>query len=799
MSLIVSLIVVIHAAMAAADSNMNRGGVPYGYSNPPGSTPNWKGTEGSYSTQFNSNVEGKVEHFDVYGEVRTNYSQVYWTRNLPINLPSDLVARFKDKVMVITGYEVDQVTHNGPEPGSTTTTTELGGFSCYPSCDTNGEDKSVPIFNAYNHHYFGWITSEYAEIYTRETPIDIPNPTSVGFRAKNGGNYTYPLSIVFKENPGGEFRKSYHGYASGYGQLIYSPSQWIVEPMQVDTHNRDYDINDLSQGYVPSLLPKAFTDNNMTDLGSGLSPLIECPCTDRITKTKIKTPIILSNGTCGTQRITSKSECMDAAADAGIIVDDIKTINDPSQSTGCSIQPVGTTGKYTVIYNTNTAKQTCGTANNDNPGVTGSANLGNLTTLSIDHVANGADVTITLSGPSSVWYGVGFNATTMADEPYAIIIDGTGAVSERTLGDHSPGTLLPPSITIQSNAISNGIRTVTLTRPVKGMSFHLQTGSLNVITAIGSTVELSYHKARTAASIVLLPTSTDACVCKPQVQSFLTYMDQQRSVFGYKCLDAPRSDMLKKGDGTQRYGIQNAACDVDTYHGGLVCCHHKSLLTDKAQESQIPKDKTDKYFLKWRYYFQEYVPAKEAAKASHKHLHHWVFLIDDRINDYEEDNIESEYGIEGIGKISANLTVRGLGLEDIGTAADAATADDNGGIAPVPFDANTTIMPLVMTPHCHAPSCIRQEIWNVDTGQILCNMTARYGSAEYGSVYDIFNEPNYITIVPCIFGYQPGLQYPFVLTPDTNITAVKYFNNTWRHLGQMAQWTGLLVYSTDPY
>ena len=44
-----------------------------------------------------------------------------------------------------------------------------------------------------------------------------------------------------------------------------------------------------------------------------------------------------------------------------------------------------------------------------------------------------------------------------------------------------------------------------------------------------------------------------------------------------------------------------------------------------------------------------------------------------------------------------------------------------------------------------------------------------------------------------------GLQYPFDLSPETNITAIKYFNNTYRHLGQMAQWTGLMVYDTDPY
>ena len=96
---------------------MNSGGVPYAISNPPGSTSNWQGTPGEYSTKFESNVAGNVEHFDVYGEVQTMYSQVYWTRNNPIDLPPEIVKRFKGKVMAITGYEIDQVTHNGPKLG----------------------------------------------------------------------------------------------------------------------------------------------------------------------------------------------------------------------------------------------------------------------------------------------------------------------------------------------------------------------------------------------------------------------------------------------------------------------------------------------------------------------------------------------------------------------------------------------------------------------------------------------------------------------------------------------------------
>ena len=111
----------------------------------------------------------------------------------------------------------------------------------------------------------------------------------------------------------------------------------------------------------------------------------------------------------------------------------------------------------------------------------------------------------------------------------------------------------------------------------------------------------------------------------------------------------------------------------------------------------------------------------------------------------------------------------------------------------------TNITWHVMTPHCHAPSCIREELWNADTNEIICNVSAMYGDAKYGSMNQAFNEENYITIPPCIFGDQPGLQTPFSITAKTKIRAVKYFNNTYRHLGQMAQWTGLMVYDTDPY
>ena len=133
---------------------------------------------------------------------------VYWTRNNPINLPEEIVKRFENKVMAVTGYEVDQVVHTGPQRGSTTTNTSLGGFSCYPSCEDG--DVSIPEYNAYNHHYFGWLTGKDATLVERASRDNVPNPTNTFFGST--ANHVYPTSIVMKENPGGEFRKSYHGY-----------------------------------------------------------------------------------------------------------------------------------------------------------------------------------------------------------------------------------------------------------------------------------------------------------------------------------------------------------------------------------------------------------------------------------------------------------------------------------------------------------------------------------------------------------------------------------------------------------
>ena len=176
---------------------------------------------------------------------------------------------------------------------------------------------SIPSYHAYNHHYFGWLTGRDSVLSEADTPTLLPNPTTTQFETAPGVEHGYPTNIVFKvsycaigsviltqllnlqplqENPGGEFRKSYHGYPSGFAQLLHSPSQWVVEPMQIDTHNRNFNITG-TEGYKPWFLPKTVS-NNMTDEVSGLNPLIECPCTDRITKSSKASTNIIVKGAC---------------------------------------------------------------------------------------------------------------------------------------------------------------------------------------------------------------------------------------------------------------------------------------------------------------------------------------------------------------------------------------------------------------------------------------------------------------------------------------------------------------------
>ena len=47
-----------------------------------------------------------------------------------------------------------------------------------------------------------------------------------------------PTSIHMAAGNGGEYRKSYHGFASPTAYVVESPEELFVLPMQIDTWNR---------------------------------------------------------------------------------------------------------------------------------------------------------------------------------------------------------------------------------------------------------------------------------------------------------------------------------------------------------------------------------------------------------------------------------------------------------------------------------------------------------------------------------------------------------------------------------
>lgn len=124
--------------------------------------------------------------------------------------------------------------------------------------------------------------------------------------------------------------------------------------------------------------------------------------------------------------------------------------------------------------------------------------------------------TIRLRGPSNGWYGVGFGAAGMAEEPYAIIVDGSsGTYQERKLGKYSAGEPLSSSLEDVFPYIHlNGYCEVELQRPLKGVSAQHYTfdasvahATLNVIAAFGESFSLAYHDAKEVGELTLVLSS----------------------------------------------------------------------------------------------------------------------------------------------------------------------------------------------------------------------------------------------------------------------------------------------------
>ena len=402
-------------------------------------------------------------------------------------------------------------------------------------------------------------------------------------------------------------RKSFHGYPPGMAQLIDSPTTFRIQPMQIDTKNRFYNGTD----FKPGILPRSCTAPS----DATYSGLLECPCTTRIHKEINVTYSVQNKGVCKNQ-ITNSSECFKASHQVfpHLANETQSIVNSNHAPTGCSILHY-TNGSVAVVFNEKLQGIDCGKGSKHWMGSTVSTS----TKVSVDidlnsEVSVDGKVRINITGPSNKWFGVGFGANTftMSDKPYAIIVDGNGKVTERKLGNHDGGTQLSPSLELISNNVVDDVRNVIVWRSFKGKSDEYYTfnptsdSSVSVLTASGEGPDFSYHgpNSRGGSTIQLIATNSYSCVCNSGIEGSINGIP-----FKKICRPEPFGDLIRQN---------NPTCSIQSYQGGLVCCHHQNVLLDA---DQIQPEDVFTYHMKFRFYFQSYASRnRDSPSASHKNL-----------------------------------------------------------------------------------------------------------------------------------------------------------------------------------
>jgi hypothetical protein len=699
-----------------------------------------------------------------------------------------------DAGMAVVGFESDQV-RKGAGP--------------------NGEDLSVPINVAYNHHYAATLLGEGSRM--ERVRYDPKDPRTTIFTPEPGWDLVpvehtpsqngLPTSVWAGYSNGGEFRKTYKGLAPPFAQVLESPNRFSFQPMQIDTWNRA-EMNLTGGAFVPGPYPKTAHQgrwpsgsSSATRWPSGnLAPpngsdarysgLLECPLTSRIRKKLTgggwNDSFLTNIANCSQQAracpktLDTAEACFEAARHVGIgagahvVTEQGSSVALPS---GCTVRvrqaaANGTRGSVRVYFNTNTKSPVCCGSGADT--VTGSQK--SLVDIGLT-VSTRGGVTIKLEGPAKSWFGVGFATHSMANSPYTIVVDGNGSVTERVLGDHTAGVRLSTSVQIIRHSVADGKRTLVLARTLRGLtpqhhSFDAQQLSLDFITAVGSTPTFSYHRASTVGTLPLWPAPKAAadvpatCVCSVPAAPFgrgtgtIEYLGGPAKPAGdeigfpFRCEQYPRETVLRD---------QNPTCDIRTYVGGLSTCHHGWHLLDADQE--IPwQDQPLTYVFKFRFYFQEYNAA-----------HH--------INAY---SIHCMLGIGG------SVTEYDVPQCAPGTPTENCTHEISG-VVTLP---GKNVRFVAAHYHCHAPTCLRMEIYNNNTGELICREDPYHGRGAdvtgKGSPttpgLDRFDEAGYIAQRICLWGDD---NRTFGLEPPPLVSGVPLLikaltNSTYGHHGEMA-------------
>jgi len=248
-----------------------------------------------------------------------------------------------------------------------------------------------------------------------------------------------------------------------------------------------------------------------------------------------------------------------------------------------------------------------------------------------------------------------------------------------------------------------------------------------------------------------------------------------------RCAPFPQSELLDQS---------NPTCHVQTYRGGLSCCRDGKFLLDKDQE--IPwQDQQLKYYLKFRFYFEEFKMPMHPKydSASHQQLIRLYWQTEAHAGEY--DIVQCKAGTpssECVQVITSRWKVRDM-MHDCAIH-DASWCTGKGSTNSSKTEG---IKIIYAGPHCHAPHCLYMDLYNANTGRLLCHVEPVHGQGQKEHPYD---EHGFLAIPPCLWGKaSDGLIEPELLYLDTTLLSIKRNNNTLAHTGEMASWQmrGILV------
>ena len=89
---------------------------------------------------------------------------------------------------------------------------------------------------------------------------------------------------------------------------------------------------------------------------------------------------------------------------------------------------------------------------------------------------------------------------------------------------------------------------------------------------------------------------------------------------------------------------------------------------------------------------------------------------------------------------------------------------------------------------------LSMELFNADTGQLICRNQAVYG----GSDAPRDEEGYVVAIPPCVWGGGAGAPAPLRLHSSTRLRSVARYNSSMAHSGVMAFWMGRGVFPLLP-